>query len=260
MAFSSRWVYPDKSVPFGKYCRSRPLVFSLVPRCQGLCGSAKNPRMASRCARRSCSAISVPRSSVNVLRRGVGTGLSFRVNPSRALRASVPSSLARITRRVVRSTRLPTAELLRAPLIRSPSQWPGTVRVATSAGRSASRVMWESGPPIDPTRARPAGLAGLPQRGQQFAPSGRVATRTGLHRWSRPRGVSACPQDTRDGGGRQSVRASIRGSDVSGHTVTARDPGVCAAAEAVTPELPPACERCRPDRGGPSPHDAQTRG
>src|SRR5277367_1771430 len=30
-----------RSVPFGKYWRSRPLVFSLVPRCQGLRGSQK---------------------------------------------------------------------------------------------------------------------------------------------------------------------------------------------------------------------------
>jgi len=30
-----------RSVPFGKYCRSNPLVFSLVPRCHGLCGSQK---------------------------------------------------------------------------------------------------------------------------------------------------------------------------------------------------------------------------
>src|SRR5216683_6686778 len=30
-----------RSVPFGKYWRSRPLVFSLVPRCHGLCGSQK---------------------------------------------------------------------------------------------------------------------------------------------------------------------------------------------------------------------------
>src|SRR6266567_576568 len=30
-----------RSVPLGKYCRSRSLVFSLVPRCQGLCGSQK---------------------------------------------------------------------------------------------------------------------------------------------------------------------------------------------------------------------------
>ena len=30
-----------RSVPLGKYWRSSPLVFSLVPRCQGLCGSQK---------------------------------------------------------------------------------------------------------------------------------------------------------------------------------------------------------------------------
>jgi len=36
MAFNSRCVYPDKSVPLGKYWRSRPFVFSFVPRCQGL--------------------------------------------------------------------------------------------------------------------------------------------------------------------------------------------------------------------------------
>ena len=33
--------YLTRSVPFGKYCRSSPLVFSFVPRCQGLCGSQK---------------------------------------------------------------------------------------------------------------------------------------------------------------------------------------------------------------------------
>lgn len=32
---------PEKSVPFGKYPRSSPLVFSLVSLCQGRCGSAK---------------------------------------------------------------------------------------------------------------------------------------------------------------------------------------------------------------------------
>src|SRR5216684_7597561 len=31
----------DKSVPLGKYCLSRPLVFSFDPRCHGLCGSQK---------------------------------------------------------------------------------------------------------------------------------------------------------------------------------------------------------------------------
>src|SRR6476469_5381472 len=38
---SSSWVCKDRSVPFGKYLRSSPLVFSLVPRCHGLCGSQK---------------------------------------------------------------------------------------------------------------------------------------------------------------------------------------------------------------------------
>ncbi len=36
---SALWML--RSVPFGKYCRSSPLVFSLVPRCHGLCGSQK---------------------------------------------------------------------------------------------------------------------------------------------------------------------------------------------------------------------------
>ena len=35
---------------------------------------------------------------------------------------------------VVRSTRVPIAEL-RSPMIRSPSQWPGTARSSASAGR-----------------------------------------------------------------------------------------------------------------------------
>lgn len=34
-------VDPRRSVPLGKYCRSRPFVFSFEPRCQGLAGSQK---------------------------------------------------------------------------------------------------------------------------------------------------------------------------------------------------------------------------
>jgi hypothetical protein len=48
----------------GKYWRSNPFVFSLVPRCQGECGSQKytsNPVAAAVC---SCSAISRPWSQV----------------------------------------------------------------------------------------------------------------------------------------------------------------------------------------------------
>src|SRR5687768_6833882 len=41
MVYTSRWVYPDKSVTLGRYWRNGPLVFSLVPRCHGLYGSAK---------------------------------------------------------------------------------------------------------------------------------------------------------------------------------------------------------------------------
>ncbi len=32
----------DKSLPLGKYCRSRPFVFSFEPRCQGLRGSLRD--------------------------------------------------------------------------------------------------------------------------------------------------------------------------------------------------------------------------
>ncbi len=40
-ASSRLGVTERRSVPFGKYWRKRPLVFSFVPRCQGLCGSQK---------------------------------------------------------------------------------------------------------------------------------------------------------------------------------------------------------------------------
>src|SRR3546814_6150396 len=41
MASSFSWLCTDRSVPLGKYWRIRPLMFSLLPRCQGLCGSQK---------------------------------------------------------------------------------------------------------------------------------------------------------------------------------------------------------------------------
>ena len=52
-------------MPFGKYWRSSPLVFSLVPRCHGLCGSQKytgRPVSIRSCA---CWAISAPWSQVS---------------------------------------------------------------------------------------------------------------------------------------------------------------------------------------------------
>lgn len=57
MVFNSRGVEPDRSVPLDKYWRGRSLAFSLVLRCQGLCGSAKNTWIERLCANRSCSAV-----------------------------------------------------------------------------------------------------------------------------------------------------------------------------------------------------------
>src|ERR1019366_8125830 len=54
-----------RSVPFGKYCRSKPLVFSFVPRCQGLCGSQKYTFTFVATVKVLCLAISSPPSQVN---------------------------------------------------------------------------------------------------------------------------------------------------------------------------------------------------
>ena len=40
-AFNLFWWIFERSIPFGKYCLSKPLVFSLEPRCHGLFGSQK---------------------------------------------------------------------------------------------------------------------------------------------------------------------------------------------------------------------------
>ena len=126
--------------------------------------------------------------------------MSFRVNPCRALSASVPSSRARITKHVLRSTRLLTAEPLRAPLMRSPSQWPGTCgwRLLPDARQSVS--CWES----DPADLSHAHAANSSLRSEPRGSTDRA------HKWSRPRDVSACCQNTRDGGARQSARAITR--------------------------------------------------
>jgi hypothetical protein len=43
--------------------------------------------------------------------------------------------LHRTTKRVLRSTSVPTDERLKAPLIKSPSRWPGTIRASISLER-----------------------------------------------------------------------------------------------------------------------------
>jgi hypothetical protein len=50
----------DRSVPFGKYCRRSPFVFSLVPRCHGAPGSQKYTCMSVAIRKPWCSDISAP--------------------------------------------------------------------------------------------------------------------------------------------------------------------------------------------------------
>ena len=45
MSSRSCWVWTERSVPLGRYWRTSPFQFSLVPRCQGECGSQKNTGM-----------------------------------------------------------------------------------------------------------------------------------------------------------------------------------------------------------------------
>jgi len=62
--FNSRRGTWLKSIPLGKYCLMSPLVFSLVPRCQGGWGSAKYICTFVSFVNNSCCTISDPRSWV----------------------------------------------------------------------------------------------------------------------------------------------------------------------------------------------------
>jgi hypothetical protein len=63
-AMSSAVLHRDRSVPFGKFWRKRPLVFSFVPRCQGLLGSAKYTLTPEAIENWACADSSLPRSQV----------------------------------------------------------------------------------------------------------------------------------------------------------------------------------------------------
>jgi hypothetical protein len=195
-------------------------------------------------ANRSCPAISLPR-------------------PWRALVASVPSIRARMTRRVVRSTRVPTADLLRTPLRRSPSQCPGTVRAATSPGRSAMGVIlyWGAGPD-DRCPAPEAGAFCAPGAAPPRVHSAEChgARHTSPHKWSRSTGVSPYRQDTRVGAVRQSAQANTHQPAASARTATATGLEVCASAVADRLDRLPTCEPCRPNAVGPSSHCRRPRG
>jgi len=64
--------------------------------------------------------------------------LGFAVKAFRAERAEASAILHSSTKRLLRSTRTPTALLLPLPLMRSASQWPGTTRSPTSGGRTCT--------------------------------------------------------------------------------------------------------------------------
>lgn len=67
-ALASRWVVCTAGlVVLGEYCRIRPVVSSLLPRCQGVCGSAKNASRSVAAVSCAWSVISVPFSQVSDL-------------------------------------------------------------------------------------------------------------------------------------------------------------------------------------------------
>jgi hypothetical protein len=65
--------------------------------------------------RQACAAPLGPRSCLSI----------WRVKPSSTAAAPLPFIFARVTKRILRSTSVPTEERLAAPFRRSPSQWPG---------------------------------------------------------------------------------------------------------------------------------------
>ena len=109
----------ERFVPFGKYWRSRPLVFSFVPRCQGLWGSQKYTFTFVAIVKVLCLDSSCPRSHVSERRNDRG---SLRICRVRALTTVTVSRLGTLTsavKRECRSTKV-TLWLFLEPLIRSP--------------------------------------------------------------------------------------------------------------------------------------------
>lgn len=85
----------------------------------------------------------------------------MRISRAKVCRILVASVARRGTRRgvrVIRATRVPSAAAFRRPTIKSPSQGPGTVRSAPSAGRASRRSLAGMGP-------RRSGLPRRPRRG-----------------------------------------------------------------------------------------------
>ena len=131
--------------------------------------------------------------------------------------------------------------------MRSPSQWPGTVRVAISAGRLAIGVIVRIWPRRLIPRAR--GRRAVPAAAWPTARCAvlHVARYTATHQSFRLKAVCACRQGTRVGGVRQSARASSLESAVSEHMAQE-----LASLPRLKPWRSPVCAQCRPDRGDPA--------
>jgi hypothetical protein len=156
-SLSQVWRASVRLVPLGMNWRKRPFVFSLLPSCQGACGSQDQISIFSRRASSGWQAISEIRSYVILLRSAAGRRFIRRVKLFSTASAPLPFILHRTTKRVLRSTSVPTAERLKAPLIRSPSQCPRTRRASISSGRWMIRNVYG-------TMALPANVVRLSPR------------------------------------------------------------------------------------------------
>src|SRR5471030_308954 len=103
------------------------------------------------------------------LRSSAGWRLSTAEKLSMTERVPALSILASTTKRVVRSTKVPTEERLPSPLIRSPSQWPGIRRSSISGGRVDALHVLDLTAPVHAPAARFAHLVVMAQAGDQLA-------------------------------------------------------------------------------------------
>ena len=90
--FNDAWVYPERSVPLGRYWRTKPLVFSFVPRCHGLPASQKNTGTRASSVRFLCRASSGPRSHVSERRTWTGSFLISRPTAATTALESLPAT------------------------------------------------------------------------------------------------------------------------------------------------------------------------
>src|SRR3954454_2589977 len=105
-----------RSVPFGKYWRSSPLVFSFVPRCHGLWGSQKETATPASIRSWACWAISAPRSHVSDRRSCSGKVVIVRAIAPRTASAPCPARAGPF-------------------LVRASNPWPSMRAVAVHAGQ-----------------------------------------------------------------------------------------------------------------------------